>query len=74
MYFKWITSKRKEDERNYKVYKNIFVTLIRQAESEYDKLLFDTNANDMKTLWKNMNNICNPKTNDSKYGPSKYEK
>ena len=26
LYFKWITSKRKEDERNYKVYKNIFVT------------------------------------------------
>ena len=71
LYFKWITSKRKEDERNYKVYKNIFVTLIRQAESDYFKLLFDTNANDIKTLWKNLNNICNPKTNNSKSGPSK---
>ena len=66
LYLKWLKTKKDTDESIYLNYKRIYSDLLKQAETDYFKLKFDANINDIKTLWRNLNNICNPNKNQCK--------
>ena len=66
LYLKWISSKNLNDEMKYKSYKDLYATLIKQAECSYYRAIFDNSSNDIKALWKNLNNLCNPNPLHSK--------
>ena len=66
LYLKWLKSKNTNDESIYLNYKRIYYNLIKEAESNYIKCKFDSNINDIKTLWKNLNSLCNPNKNKCK--------
>ena len=51
LYKKWLSTKNREDEINYKEY--WFSQLCRQAKLQHEKTMFDSRTNNRKQLWKN---------------------
>jgi hypothetical protein len=47
-------SRNTEDEIKYKNYKKVFKKVSREAETLYYKQLFDTQANSVKKMWKQL--------------------
>ena len=62
LYFKFLKTKSLINEMKYKKYKNVFTKLIKVAETSYYSEMLDRRKNDIKSLWSNLNSICNPKT------------
>ena len=58
LYKKWINSKTKTDELNYKNYRKLFKQIAAEAEQTYFKQLFDTRTNNTKQLWNNLDRVC----------------
>ena len=56
------------DEKEYKEQKNKTRKMIRQAQEDYYKDLFDEKQNGMKQMWKHLGSILNPKRTN---GPHK---
>ena len=54
LYKKWLSTKNREDEINYKECRKRFSQLCRQAELQYYKTMFDLRTNNVKQLWKNL--------------------
>ena len=61
LYKKWIVSGNKSDEIKYKKYKNIFKSVAHKAEALYYKEQFNTKANSIKQIWKNLNMVISAK-------------
>src|SRR5438132_14285980 len=59
MHQKWIASLQIADEMNYKNYAKILRKLINKAEADYYAQMCDTIFQSIKTVWKNLNRICN---------------
>ena len=68
LYKKWIFSNNPLDERIYKNYSLALRKLIKKAESNYFTKVCDTKLNSIKTVWRNLNSICNfNRNNNSKH-------
>ena len=66
LYKKWLKSRRKTDELNYKNYRKLFKQIAADAEQTYFKQLFDTRINSTKQLWNNLDRVCSFSKNKDK--------
>ena len=61
LYKKWITTRCKEDEVNYKKYKQLLVKVIKEAKTIYYKTAFNPKINSIKKFWGKLNELCSLK-------------
>src|SRR5579872_6034278 len=59
MYQKWVASLQPEDETCYKNYSKILRKIINKFEAAYYVKMCDTKFQSIKTVWRNLNKICN---------------
>ena len=57
LYKKWITSRDQQDKTNYANYSKAYSKIIKAAQANYYKNTFDSKSHDIKSLWKQINNL-----------------
>ena len=60
-YQKFIFDSSEENKVAYKIFKNKLRTVIRKAEAEYYKNVFNSKAQSMKEMWEELGNLLNTK-------------
>lgn len=60
LYKKWVLSRKDTDLFLYKKYKSIFEKTVKKAKEIYYKDIFDSRAHNLKKIWRNINEMCNP--------------
>lgn len=55
LYKKWIASGNESDGLIFKTYRKIFKSVLKEAENQYYRAIFDTKCNSIKQLWFNLN-------------------
>jgi len=66
LYKKWIASGNENDDLNFKTYRRILKSILKKAEDQYYREIFDTKCNSIKQLWFNLNcsfSLSKTKTN-----------
>ena len=61
LYQKFIFDCSEENKEAYKIFKNKSRTVIRKAEAEYYKNVFNSKTQSMKEMWKELGNLLNTK-------------
>ena len=62
LYRRWLKTRNKADEIKYKKYKTIFYRVSKAAETQYYKDVFSSNSDNVKLIWKHINNLCSYKS------------
>ena len=66
LYKKWLLTRNPTDEARYNMYCKIYKKVARKAEILFYNDQFDTKANSVKQIWKNLNNACSVKNSAKK--------
>ena len=61
LYQKFTFDSSEENKVAYKIFKNKLRTVIRKAEAEYYKNVFNSKGQSMKEMWKELGNLLNTK-------------
>src|SRR5580698_7460842 len=59
LYKRWLCSKNASHKILYLDYKRIYSKLLKKAEIDYYNEKFDLKVNNVKSIWKQINTLCN---------------
>jgi hypothetical protein len=59
LYKRWLLTKNKEDEDQYKNNRRVFKKVSLECKNNYYKELFDHKSNSVRQLWNNLNTVYN---------------